>query len=201
MERADSIAADPHKWLYVPYEAGATLVREKGRLSNAFRKFPEYLATDPESPFPGPAWFAERGVELSRSFKALKVWMGLKTHGRSGYARAIENDVALARFLADEVDRREDFERLAESVLSIANFRYRPKGRSLPEEDLHRVNRRIVNRLVGDGSFFLAPTVLKGRTALRVCIVNFRTREEDLTALLDEASRIGRELLDRGIED
>ena len=201
MERADSIAADPHKWLYVPYEAGATLVREKGRLSNAFRKFPEYLATDPESPFPGPAWFAERGVELSRSFKALKVWMGLKTHGRSGYARAIENDVALARFLADEVDRREDFERLAESVLSIANFRYRPKGRSLSEEDLHRVNRRIVNRLVGDGSFFLAPTVLKGRTALRVCIVNFRTREEDLTALLDEATRIGRELLDRGLED
>jgi glutamate/tyrosine decarboxylase-like PLP-dependent enzyme len=195
MERADSIAADPHKWLYVPYEAGATLVREKGRLSNAFRKFPEYLASDPESPFPGPAWFAERGVELSRSFKALKVWMGLKTHGRSGYARAIENDVALARFLAEEVDRREDFERLAESVLSIANFRYRPKDRNLSEEDLHRINRRIVNRLVGDGSFFLAPTTLKGRTALRVCIVNFRTREEDLTALLDEATRIGRELL------
>jgi glutamate/tyrosine decarboxylase-like PLP-dependent enzyme len=195
MERADSIAADPHKWLYVPYEAGATLVREKGRLSNAFRKFPEYLASDPESPFPGPAWFAERGVELSRSFKALKVWMGLKTHGRSGYARAIENDVALARFLAEEVDRREDFERLAESVLSIANFRYRPKDRALSEEDLHRINRRIVNRLVGDGSFFLAPTTLKGRTALRVCIVNFRTREEDLTALLDEATRIGRELL------
>jgi glutamate/tyrosine decarboxylase-like PLP-dependent enzyme len=195
MERADSIAADPHKWLYVPYEAGATLVREKGRLSNAFRKFPEYLASDPESPFPGPAWFAERGVELSRSFKALKVWMGLKTHGRSGYARAIENDVALARFLAEEVDRREDFERLAESVLSIANFRYRPKDRTLSEEDLHRVNRRIANRLVGDGSFFLAPTTLKGRTALRACIVNFRTREEDLTALLDEATRIGRELL------
>src|SRR5258706_350758 len=195
MERADSIAADPHKWLYVPYEAGATLVREKGRLSDTFRKFPEYLASDPESPFPGPAWFAERGVELSRNFKALKVWMGLKTHGRSGYARAIENDVALARFVAEEVDRREDFERLAESVLSIANFRYRPKDWALSEEDLDRVNRRIVNRLVGDGSFFLAPTTLKGRTALRVCIVNFRTPEEDLTALLDEAERIGRELL------
>jgi glutamate/tyrosine decarboxylase-like PLP-dependent enzyme len=195
MERADSIAADPHKWLYVPYEAGATLVREPGRLSAAFRKFPEYLASDPESPFPGPAWFAERGVELSRSFKALKVWMGLKTHGRSGYARAIENDVTLAHFLAAEVDRRPDFERLSETVLSIANFRYRPKGAGLSDGDLDRVNRKIVNRLVGDGSFFLAPTILKGRTALRVCIVNFRTREEDLVALLDEAARIGAELV------
>jgi aromatic-L-amino-acid/L-tryptophan decarboxylase len=195
IERADSIAADPHKWLYVPYEAGATLVREKGRLSAAFRKFPEYLASDPESPFPGPAWFAERGVELSRGFKALKVWMGVKTHGRRGYAAAIENDVSLARYLAAEVDRRPDFERLAESVLSIVNFRYRPAHRALSEEDLDRVNRKTVNRLVGDGSFFLAPTVLKGRTALRVAIVNFRTRQEDLTALLDEAARIGREIL------
>ena len=195
MEMADSIAADPHKWLYVPYEAGATLVRGRGRLADAFRKFPEYLASDRESPFPGPAWFAERGAELSRGFKALKVWMGLKTHGRKAYASAIENDVRLANFLADEVDRRPDFERLAETVLSIANFRYRPAGRPLSDEDLDRVNRKIINRLVADGSFFLAPTVLKGRTALRVAIVNFRTRESDLTFLLDEAERIGKELL------
>jgi glutamate/tyrosine decarboxylase-like PLP-dependent enzyme len=195
LERADSIAADPHKWLYVPYEAGAALVREAGRLGATFRKFPEYLASDPESPFPGPAWFAERGLELSRGFKALKVWMGLKRHGRSGYAAAIERDVRLARFLSDAVDRHPDFERLAEPVLSIANFRFRPAGRDLPEETLDRINRRIVNRLVGGGSFFLAPTVLKGRAAMRVCIVNFRTREEDLTFLIDEAARIGRDLL------
>ncbi|MCA1581633.1 MAG: amino acid decarboxylase [Acidobacteria bacterium] len=194
MARADSIAADPHKWLYVPYEAGATLVREPGRLGNTFRRFPEYLASDAESPFPGPAWFAERGVELSRGFKALKVWMGWKTHGRRGYAASIENDVRLARFLSDAVDGRPEFERLADTVLSIVNFRYRPAGRSLPDADLDAVNRRIVNRLVGDGSFFLAPTVLKGRTALRVCIVNFRTREKDLLALLDEAARIGEEI-------
>ncbi len=200
LERADSIAADPHKWLYVPYEAGATLVRENGRLAATFlaatfRKFPEYLASDAESPFPGPAWFAERGVELSRGFKALKVWMGLMTHGARAYARAIENDVALARFLSAEVDRRPDFERMAEPVLSIANFRYRPEGASISGDDLDRLNRRIVNRLVRDGSFFLAPTILKGRAALRVCIVNFRTSEADLTFLLDEVARVGRELL------
>ena len=199
MERADSIATDPHKWLYVPYEAGATLVREPGRLAAAFRKFPEYLAADPESPFPGPAWFAERGVELSRGFKALKVWMGLKTHGRQGYAAQIANDVRLAHFLDAEVDRRPEFELLAETVLSIANFRYRPKDRSLPDAELDRINRAIINRLVGDGSFFLAPTILKGRTALRVAITNFRTREEDLLALLDEAARLGNEFVGAGL--
>jgi len=121
--------------------------------------------------------------------------MGMKTHGRRGFARAIENDVALAHFLAEQVDRRPDFEKLAPTVLSIANFRYRPADSSLSEDDLDRVNRKIVNRLLGGGSFFLAPTILKGRTALRVCIVNFRTREEDLTALLDEAEKVGREVL------
>jgi aromatic-L-amino-acid decarboxylase len=121
--------------------------------------------------------------------------MGLKTHGRRGYAEAIRNDVRLAHFLAEEVDRRPEFERLADSVLSIANFRYRPAGRSLSDTELDRVNRRIVNRLVGDGSFFLAPTVLKGRASLRVSITNFRTTEADLLALLDECARIGKELL------
>jgi glutamate/tyrosine decarboxylase-like PLP-dependent enzyme len=195
IEHADSIAADPHKWLYVPYEAGATLVRKPGRLAATFRKFPEYLASDPDSPFPGPAWFAERGVELSRSFKALKVWMGMKTRGRAGYERAIENDVSLAHFVAEEVDRRPDFERLAPTVLSIANFRYRPRVANLSDADLDRINRGIANRLLGGGSFFLAPTILKGRTALRACIVNFRTRREDLTALLDESARLGKTLL------
>jgi len=198
LERADSIAADPHKWLYVPYEAGATLVRQPGRLAATFRKFPEYLASDPESPFPGPAWFAERGVELSRGFKALKVWMGIQVHGTRAYARAIENDVALARFLSDEVDRRSDFERMADPVLSIANFRYRPAGAALSEGELDQLNRRIINRLVGAGSFFLAPTILKGRTAMRACIVNFRTTKEDLTFLLDEAARVGKEIVETG---
>jgi aromatic-L-amino-acid decarboxylase len=193
IERAHSVAADPHKWLYVPYEAGAALVREEGRLPDAFRKYPEYFAPDPESTFAGPAWFVERGVELTRGFKALKVWMGLKRHGRRGYAAAIERDVALAQFLSDQLDLRPGFERMADTVLSIVNFRFRPPG--LTEPQLDRLNRGIVNRLVGSGSFFLAPTVLKGRTSIRVCIVNFRTSPDDLTFLLDETSRIGRELI------
>ncbi len=195
LERADSVAADPHKWLYVPYEAGAALVREGGRLKDAFSKPAAYLVHDPESPLLGPVLFNERGPELSRGFKALKVWMGLKRHGRRGYAAAVERDVRLARFLAEEVDREEDFERLSDPVLSIVNFRYRPRGRALPEGDLDGLNRRIANRLVRSGSFLLAPTLIKGRASLRVCIVNFRTTEDDLRALLREAAGAGRELL------
>jgi aromatic-L-amino-acid/L-tryptophan decarboxylase len=196
LERAQSIAADPHKWLYVPYEAGAALVREGGRLADAFRRPAEYLVQDSESPVNGPVLFNERGPELSRGFKALKVWMGLKRHGRKAYAHQIERDVALARFLAEEVRGRGDFELLVEPVLSIVNFRYRPKGRALDDAALDALNRRIVNRLVGSGGFFLAPTVLAGRVSMRVCIVNFRTREDDLRALLDESERAGRALLE-----
>ncbi len=192
LERADSVAADPHKWLYVPYEAGATLVREPGRLADAFRRPAAYLVQDPDSPVTGPVLFNERGPELSRGFKALKVWMGLKRHGRKGYAAAVEHDVAMARFLAEEVRESEDFELLAEPGLSIVNFRYRPSGQ--PEANLDPLNRRIVNRLVESGAFFLAPTMLRGRTSLRVAIVNFRTREDDLRALLEEAARAGRDL-------
>jgi aromatic-L-amino-acid decarboxylase len=195
LERADSVAADPHKWLYVPYEAGATLVREPGRLADAFRRPAAYLVHDPDSPVSGPVLFNERGPELSRGFKALKVWMGLRRHGRAGYAAAVEHDVHLARFLAEEVRQREEFELLAEPVLSIVNFRYRPREETLPETGLDRLNRRIVNNLVGSGAFFLAPTLVRGRTSLRVALVNFRTREDDVRALLEEASRVGRELL------
>jgi aromatic-L-amino-acid decarboxylase len=196
LERADSVAADPHKWLYVPYEAGAVLVREPGRMAEAFRRPAPYLVHDPDSPVLGPVLFNERGPELSRGFKALKVWVGLKHHGTRGYAAAVEHDVAMARFLADAVREREDFELMAEPVLSIVGFRYRPPGRDLPAADLDRLNREIVNRLVGAGAFFLAPTILKGRTAMRAAIVNFRTSEDDVRALLDESARAGRQALE-----
>jgi aromatic-L-amino-acid decarboxylase len=195
IERADSVAADPHKWLYVPYEAGAALVREPGRMADAFRRPAPYLVHDPDSPVAGPVSFNERGPELSRSFKALKVWMGLKRHGRRGYAAAVEHDVAMARFLADEVKSRPDFELMAEPVLSIVAFRYRPRNGPQDEDGLARLNRRIVNRLVGKGAFFLAPTLLKGRTAMRTAIVNFRTTEDDLRALVGETAAAGQAVL------
>lgn len=194
IERADSVAADPHKWLYVPFSAGATLVREPGRLADTFRRPAEYLIHDAESPVNGPVSFNDRGPELSRGFRALKVYMGLKVHGRSGYAAAVENDCALARHLAAAVDAHPDFERLAEPVLSIVNFRYRPAGSALGDAALDALNQRVVNGLVASGGFFLAPTRLKGRASMRVCITNFRTTPGDLDALLAEAAALGRSI-------
>jgi glutamate/tyrosine decarboxylase-like PLP-dependent enzyme len=144
----------------------------------------------------GPVLFNERGPELSRGFKALKVWMGLLRHGRQGYAAVIEHDVAMARFLAGEIRDREEFELLAEPGLSIVNFRLRPRG--CLEDRLDRLNRQVANRLVAKGEFFLAPTLIRGRTSLRVAVVNFRTREEDLRALLEATAREGRDLLGAG---
>jgi len=193
LESAHSVAADPHKWLYVPYEAGACFVREPGRLAAAFRRPAEYLVQDAESPLLGPPGFNDRGPELSRAFKALKVWMGLKVHGRRAYAERVRRDCALAQFLAQEVDRRPVFERLAPVGLSIVNFRCRPDGMS--ERRLDALNRQVVNRLVAGGGFMLAPTVLRGRVSMRVCIVNFRTTETDLLALLDETERCVQQLV------
>ncbi len=104
----------------------------------------------------------------------------------------IERNVELAKFLSAEVDRRNDLERLSDPVLSIANFRFRPAKAKLDEAKLRDLNRRIIHRIVEDGSAFVYPTVLKGKTSIRVCIVNFRTTESDVVALLDDVERIGR---------
>ncbi len=101
----------------------------------------------------------------------------------------------MARELAECVSTHPDFELLAPPVLSIVGFRYRPRGKDLDEDALASLNRRIVNQLVGSGAFFLAPTLLKGTTAMRVAIVNFRTREADVRALVEEAARAGRQIL------
>ncbi|MGE5126912.1 MAG: pyridoxal-dependent decarboxylase, partial [Betaproteobacteria bacterium] len=161
--------------------------------ADAFRRPAPYIVHDPDSPVAGPVSFNERGPELSRGFKALKVWMGMKRHGRRGYAAAVEHDMSMARLLGDQLLARPDFELMAEPALSIVCFRYRPAGVG-DEDALARLNRRIVNRLVGSGGFFLAPTLLKGRTAMRVAIVNFRTTEDDLRALVDEVARVGRQI-------
>ncbi len=155
----------------------------RARAGPARRRLPQvpapYLVSDPDSPFPGPVSFDERGVELSRGFKALKVWMGLKRHGRRGTRRSRER-LAMARFLADEVDRRPRLRAPRRARRSRSRLPL-PPGRPPALRRRARAHQPpIVNRLVGSGVFFLAPTLLKGRTAMRVAIINFRTTEEDL---------------------
>lgn len=196
IERADSIALDPHKWLYVPVEAGVVLVRRGEEMRRAFSLVPPYLQTD-GSPtgVGGPPWLSEYGFQQTRGFRALKVWMALKHHGTDGYRRAIEHDVALAEHLAELVRADPEMELWEPRGLSIACFRLAPRGFGGDAAALDGLNRRVLEAVQLSGDAFLSGTVLGGRFFLRACIVNPLAREGDVEALLEavrrEAARIG----------
>jgi glutamate/tyrosine decarboxylase-like PLP-dependent enzyme len=196
IERADSIALDPHKWLYVPIEAGVVLVRRGEEMRQAFSLVPPYLRTD-GSPagVGGPPWLSEYGFQQTRGFRALKVWMALKHHGTDGYRRAIERDVALASHLAALVRADPEMELWEPQGLSIACFRLVPRGFGGDAAALDDLNRRVLEAVQLSGDAFLSSTVLGGRFFLRACIVNPLAREADVEALLDavrrEAARAG----------
>lgn len=187
---ADSIALDPHKWLYVPVEAGLVLVREGGRLRDAFSLVPPYLRTDGDPHgVGGPPWFSEFGYQQSRGFRALKVWMALKYYGLEGYQRAIDHDIALAAYLAGRVSDDPDLELMAEPSLSIVCFRLAP--RSGTGMDLDALNRQVLEQLQLSGRAFLSSTVIRSHFVLRACIVNPLSAEQDVEAMLACVKEIG----------
>jgi len=197
MERADSIAFDPHKWLYVPPSAGAVVLRDSRLLVEAFDVSPSYVHEDKARTKRGSDLMGY-GPQFSRGFRSLKVWVSLLAHGWSAYERRIEHDVDLARYLHRRVIERPEFEPVGpEPRLSIACFRYVPPG--LPEEPereayLDRLNERLMTEIQLDGRVFPSNAVLDGRFVLRICIVNFRTEASDLDLLLDVAAEIGARL-------
>jgi aromatic-L-amino-acid/L-tryptophan decarboxylase len=198
IERADSVAFDPHKWLYTPHSGGCILVRDFQDLYRSFsiREHASYTYEDKEATGTGVDG-VDIGPQFSRGFWALKVWVSLLAHGRAAYARRIAHDVRLAKYLTEHAEARPDFEGMAPTTLSIACFRYVPPD--LPEgegrEDyLDRLNERLMTELQMDGRVFPSNAVLRGRFALRVCIVNFRTEAEDMDALLDVAAELGTKL-------
>jgi glutamate/tyrosine decarboxylase-like PLP-dependent enzyme len=197
IERADSIAFDPHKWLYIPPPAGAVVLREERRLVEAFEVHPSYVHEDKARTGRG-ADLMEYGPQFSRGFQALKVWVSLLAHGWSAYERRIAHDVELARYLHGRVLERRDFEAMApEPPLSIACFRYVPPG--LPdgpdrEAYLDRLNERLMTEIQLDGRVFPSNAVLNGRFVLRACIVNFRTEAAEMDLLLDVAADLGARL-------
>lgn len=196
IERADSIAFDPHKWLYTPRPGGCLLIRDLQLLADAFAVHPTYIYQDRDA--------TDRGIDLgllgpefTRSFGAFKVWVSLLAHGRDAYARRISHDAALARYMGARVAEHEDFELMAPVNLSICCFRYVP--RNLPDmpgrnEYLDRLNERLMTAIQSDGRVFCSNAVLRGRFVLRSCIVNFRTEATDLDALLDVAAELGARL-------
>lgn len=193
MAEADSIAVDPHKWLYAPLEAGCTLVRDAEKLRQAFAYHPPYYHFGVEA-----TNYLDLGPQNSRGFRALKVWMSLRSVGREGYVRMIGDDVALARRLADRVREEPELEMLTQS-LSITTFRYAPRrmrGPAAPADAkayLNKLNQRLLDRIQRSGEAFVSNAVVFGQYALRACIVNFNTTAADVDRLPGIVTRIGRQ--------
>jgi glutamate/tyrosine decarboxylase-like PLP-dependent enzyme len=189
---ADSLALDPHKWLYVPVEAGLVMVRDGTLLRSAFSLVPPYLRTDGDPRgVGGPPWLSEFGFQQSRGFRSLKVWMTLKYYGIDGYAAAIDHDLKLATLLADRVQADPDLELMAAPSLSIVCFRVAPMGTS--DTDRDALNKIVLEKLQLGGGAFLSSTVLKGRFVLRACFVNPLSGEDDVDAMLAAVKDLVRE--------
>ncbi|MEO0359651.1 MAG: pyridoxal-dependent decarboxylase [Pseudomonadota bacterium] len=190
IERADSLAFDFHKWMPVAYDAGMVLIRDGDAHRRAFSLRAEYLKGEQRGLAGGDPWFCDFGPELSRGFRALKIWFALKEHGLRRIGEKVEDNCAQAAYLADLVDRREGVETAAPVGLNIACFRYV----AAPDASLDDLNRRIVIDLQESGIAAPSTTTLKGRTAIRVNITNHRTTLKDMEILLDAVMEAGERL-------
>jgi glutamate/tyrosine decarboxylase-like PLP-dependent enzyme len=188
---ADSLSLDPHKWLYAPFDIGALLVRDPARLRAAYAESAEYMTVSETDPIEAYA-FWDYGMELSRRFRALRLWFMLKLRGAETYRRAIADNIAIREYLDERINGEAELEPLS-SDLSISCFRYHPNGAD--ETTLNRINEAIQKKLMATGSIILSPTVLDGRYSLRICIVNFRTRREDMDWLIAHVLAFGRETI------
>jgi glutamate/tyrosine decarboxylase-like PLP-dependent enzyme len=192
---ADSVAVDPHKWLYAPLEAGCTLVRDAALLRETFSHHPPYYHFDEDAL--STINYHEYGPQNSRGFRALKVWLALRQAGRAGYIEMISDDIQLARELYRLVEAHLELEAFTQG-LSITTFRYVPADLTLVTEAveayLNRLNAELVTRLQRSGEAFLSNAVVGGTFLLRACIVNFRTALDDIEALPQIVIRIGREV-------
>jgi aromatic-L-amino-acid/L-tryptophan decarboxylase len=186
LERADSIAVDPHKWLSAPVECGCALVRDAQAMRDTFSLVPPYLRD--EKNLPG---FSEFGIQQTRGFRALKLWMMIQHVGEKGYRELISHDVAMSRMLQGKIRARNDFELVSAGPLSVACFRYAPAGAS----DLTALNKQLLDIVQAEGNVFLTGTELDGLFVLRACIVNFRMTEADLDTLLDVIAETGQRVL------
>ena len=187
-ERAQSVSSDGHKWLNVPHDCGFAFLREQERLSATFAEEAAYL---PSPDDPRPNW-GFMGPEGSRRARAFAIWATLRAYGRSGYRQMVERHLELTQHLAARVDAEPDLERLAEAPLNIVCFRWRPQGAA--EGDLDELNRGLGEALLRDGRVFAGTTLFEGKVAFRPAIVNWRTRAEDVDALVDVLLELGRDV-------
>jgi glutamate/tyrosine decarboxylase-like PLP-dependent enzyme len=193
IDRADSIALDLHKWMHVPFEAGCILVRHNEAHRRTFSLTPDYLAHESRGLAAGHLWFSDYGLQLSRQFRALKVWMSIKEHGLDRFGRMIARNVQQAQYFGQLVESEPGMELMAPIGLDIVCFRFNPGG--LDDEKLNALNKEILMQLHEQGIAAPSYTTLDGRYCLRIAIANHRSRQEDFDLLAREVVRIGREVI------
>jgi glutamate/tyrosine decarboxylase-like PLP-dependent enzyme len=195
-ELADSLAFDLHKWGYMPYEVGVALTRDPGAQTAAYQPStasgPSYLASASAGLSVETTYFADRGLQLSRGFRALKVWMSMKEQGVDRIAAAIQTNIDQARRLGALVEAHPDLELLAAVTLNVVCLRYAPAG--VAAGDLDTLNRAILVALQTRGVAAPSQTVLQGRFAIRVCVTNHRSVDADFDLLVEQVVEIGSEL-------
>jgi glutamate/tyrosine decarboxylase-like PLP-dependent enzyme len=196
MERADSLAFDLHKWMYMPYEVGCALVRQEEDHRKTFSLTPDYLTHSDRGLAGGSIWFSDYGVQLSRGFRALKVWMSMKEHGAQKYGRLIQQNIDQARYLASQVKDRSELQLLAPVPLNIVCFRF--VADNLDEESLNELNKKLLIDLHESGVAAPSYTVIDGKYALRVAITNHRSKREDFEVLVREVIRLGEKNIHSG---
>jgi aromatic-L-amino-acid decarboxylase len=195
---ADSVAVDPHKWLYVPFEAGCALVRDPAALINAFSYRPAYYHFEGKEDDPRTSFY-ELGMQNTRGFRALKVWLAIRQAGRAGYQQMIGDDIALSKLMYSEAARHPELEAVSQG-LSIATFRYIPaelRARAhepVIAEYLNELNTALLSHLQTSGDLFVSNAVLNGKYVLRACITNWRTTEEHVRAVPEIVASVGRQL-------
>jgi aromatic-L-amino-acid/L-tryptophan decarboxylase len=192
LEQADSVAFDLHKWGYLPFEVGCTLIRHAGVHRDTFAVAPSYLGATERGAAAGGVLFADLGLQLSRGFRALKVWMAFKTHGIDTIGKLIAQNVEQIRYLVSLVDAEPSLERLAPAPLNICCFRY--VAPDLEDEGLNALNREILWRLQESGVALPSHTLLDGKFAIRVANTNQRSRREDFDLLVRTVVDLGREV-------
>jgi len=192
IERADSVALDLHKWMHIPFEAGCVLVRHEEAHRKTFSLTPEYLEHNTRGLAAGRLWFSDYGLQLSRQFRALKVWMSIKEHGLDRFGRMMTRNVKQAHYLGQLIEKEQDMELLAPIGLNIVCFRFNPG--KLDDETLNELNKEILIQLQEQGICAPSYTTLHGRYCLRAAIANHRSVQEDFDVLVEEVVRIGQEL-------
>ena len=192
LELADSISLDPHKWLYQPLDCGCLLYRSSEMAQKTFAHSGDYARALTEDPVEGFAFF-EESLELSRRFRALKLWLSLRYHGVAAFRQSIAKDLSQAHRLANAIGKESKLELLAPVELSAVCFRHRSEGTS-SEEELNAFNLTLLKRVVARGRIYLSNASLRGKFSLRACIVNHRTKDVDVDSVIPEVLAAAQEI-------